>query len=149
MQKGNLEELIEPVITGLGFIFVGLQQFPQGKHSLLRLYIDKPTGLSIDDCAEVSRQVGALLDVEATDLAQYTLEVSSPGLDRLLFRPEQFKEYLGKQLAIQLNVAIGGRRNFKGILKEVQNSVICIESDAELFTLSFTEIREARLVPEW
>ncbi len=146
----TLERLIEPIVTGLGYIYVGLQQFPQGKHSLLRLYIDKePNGVSIDDCSLVSRQVGALLEVEAPNFALYTLEVSSPGLDRVLFSPEQFREYLGRQVSIHLTVAMNGRRNFKGIVKDVQNSVICIESDNELITLSFTDIHEARLVPEW
>lgn len=146
----SLEMLIQPVVSGLGYIFVGLQQLPQGKHSLLRLYIDKkPDGVTVDDCSLVSRQVGAVLEVEAPNVANYTLEVSSPGLDRLLFGPEQFREYLGRQVTVNLIAAINGRRNFKGILKDVQDSVICIESDKELISLSFADIREARLVPEW
>lgn len=177
MQKiATLESLIEPVVEGLGYLYVGIQQFPQGKHSLIRLYIDKPkaltkamleaeveaeakpeieakpgrAGVTVEDCELVSRQVGAVLEVELPQIAQYTLEVSSPGLDRILFRPEQFREYLGKQISVHLNVAINGQRNFKGILKDVQSSVICIESVAQgLLTLSLTDIHEARLVPEW
>jgi ribosome maturation factor RimP len=146
---GTLEKLIEPVVTGLGYLYVGLQLYPQGKHSLVRLYVDKPGGVTIDDCTLVSRQVGAVLEVEAPETANYTLEVSSPGLDRLLFKPEQFKEYLGKQVSVHLNVAINGQRNFKGILKDVQDSVISVESDKGLMTFSFTDIHEARLLPKW
>ena len=152
MQKqATLEKLIEPIVKGLGYDYVGLQLFPQGKHSIIRLYIDKkPGGVTVDDCSQVSRQAMALLEVEAPETAQYSLEVSSPGLDRILFTPEQFREYLGKQVSIHLNVAINGQRNFKGTLKDVQSSVICIESsNQELITFSFTDIHEARLIPEW
>jgi ribosome maturation factor RimP len=145
-----LQELIEPVVLGLGYSYVGLQLFPQGKHSLIRLYIDKkPGGVTIDDCSLVTRQVMALLDIEAPDVAQYTLEVSSPGVDRILFTPEQFRDYLGSKISVHLNVSMNGQRNFKGILKDVQSSVICIESNGVEIPLSFTDIHEARLLPEW
>lgn len=144
-----LEKLIEPVVLGLQYSYVGLQLFPQGKHSLIRLYVDKPSGIGIEDCARVSRQVMALLEVDAPEFAEYTLEVSSPGMDRILFTPKQYREYIGRQVSIHLNVAIKGQRNFKGVLKDVQSSAICIESDQELISLSFADIHEARLLPEW
>lgn len=150
MQKvTTLEKLIEPVVKGLGYDYVGLQLFPQGKHSVIKLYIDTSGGVTLDDCSQVSRQVMAVLEVEAEEMAQYSLEVSSPGLDRILFTAEQFKQYLGKKVSVHLNVAIKGQRNFKGLLKDVQSSVIVIESSEELITLSFTDIHEARLMPEW
>lgn len=150
MQKvTTLEKLIEPVVRGLGYDYVGLQLFPQGKHSIIKLYIDKPGGVTLDDCSQVSRQVMAVLEVEAEEMAQYNLEVSSPGLDRILFTAEQFKQYLGKKVSVHLNVAMNGQRNFNGSLKDVQDSVIVIESNGALIPLSFADIHEARLMPEW
>lgn len=145
----TLEKLVAPVVTGLGYMFIGLQNIPQGKHSLLRVYIDKQNGVTVDDCEKVSRQVGAMLEVEALETSNYTLEISSPGLDRLLFNLEQFEGQIGNQVSIQLVAPIEGRRNYKGMLTSVQKGEICIVAEQKTVTLSFSDIIEARLVPDW
>ncbi len=142
-----LEEVVSPVITGLGFVLWGLQYMPQGKYSLIRLYIDKPEGVTIDDCERVSRQVDAVLSVKRIVSEGYTLEVSSPGLDRFLFKPEQYLDYLGKRIALKLIAAKEGRRNFKGTLQEVGENGIVIEIETGKVDIDFTDITEARLVP--
>ena len=144
----ELEKIILPVVIGLGYSFVGLQHFSQGKHSTIRLYIDKPNGVTIDDCERVSRQVNAALEVEPS-YQEIMLEVSSPGVDRLLFTPAQFREFVGKEVSIRLRVPVDGKRNYKGILKEVGMESVGIEINEETVKLSFTDIIEARLVPVW
>lgn len=144
-----LEAVIIPVVTGLGYAFVGLQQFPQGRHSLLRLYIDKPGGVTLEDCAGVSRQVDAVLEVEG--ITHYDLEVSSPGLDRVLFTEQQMLEHLGKKVSVRLNLPIEGKRNYQGTLEDVQQGRLFIKVGKEEVQteLSFADIHEVRLVPEW
>ena len=110
-----LENLIAPIVGSLGLTWVGLQYFPQGKRSVLRLFIDKPGGLSVEDCGRVSRQVDTVLSVEKPITGEYTLEVSSPGLDRLLFSLEQCHEQIGKIVSVQLVAPKAGARNFKGM----------------------------------
>jgi len=147
-----LEKVILPVVNGFGYQWVGLQYFPQGKKSILRLYIDKPGGIMLEDCAEVSRQVDAVLGVENLIKGEYTLEVSSPGLDRLLFTPAQCAEFIGRKVSIRLVAPMEGKRNFKGDLQSVKDDALCIlteGTDRKEITLSFTDIDEARLVPEW
>jgi len=148
-QHAALEEIILPIVEGLGFTWVGLQYFPQGRHSILRLYVDKPGGIVIEDCEKVSRQVNAALEIENPLKGDYTLEVSSPGLDRLLFSPEQCREQVGKLVTVRLIAPIAGKRNFKGRLLSVEGEKICILADQGAVTLSFREISEARLAPEW
>lgn len=146
-----LEEVISPVVEGLGFVFVGLEYLPQSRYTLLRLIVDKPGGITIDDCERVSRQINAVLSVKAVIKEDYTLEVSSPGLDRQLFTPDQFREQLGKLISIRIVAPMEGRRNFKGTLESVLDDGVFIRVDEmnDRVKLAFTEIAEARLVPEW
>lgn len=144
-----LENVIVPIVEGFGYEFVGLQYFPQGKHSLLRLFVDKQGGITVEDCERVSRQVNAALSVESPVKEDYLLEVSSPGLDRLLFTPSQFGEFVGKQVAIRLSVPLEGKRNWKGRIDSVQTETVSLKLDEGSVTLSFADIAEARLVPEW
>lgn len=163
-----LEEVIVPVVRNLGYTFVGLEYLRQGKNALIRLYIDQPNGVTADDCGRVSRQVNAVLSVESGDSGDrvvnlevkrvmkedYILEVSSPGLDRILFTLDQFEEQIGKKVAIRLIAPIEGRKNFKGRIQSVQNgeiTVLCEEkAEAEEgINIPFSEIDRARIVPEW
>lgn len=153
-----LEEIIVPIVEALGCTFVGLEYLPQGRALLLRLYVDKPDGgVTIDDCERISRQVNAVLEVKAVIQGAYTLEVSSPGLDRLLFIPDHFREQLGNLIFVRIVAAIQGRRNFKGILESADEDSVSIrlqeatQSDEtnDVVKLSFTDIVEARLVPKW
>lgn len=144
-----LEKVILPIVEGLGYLFVGLQYFQQGRHSMIRVYIDKEGGVNAEDCERVSRQVDAALEVEAPVRGEYLLEVSSPGLDRLLFTPEQFSGYLGKQVAVRLSVPRDGQKNFKGWIQSVDGEDISIRVEERILTLPFADIAEARLIPEW
>lgn len=144
----TVEQLIEPVMVALGYEFVGIEFSPQGRQSLLRIYIDSPTGISVDDCERVSRQVSAVLDVEDPIQSQYRLEVSSPGLDRPLFTLEQYRRFVGKTIKLRLVAPKQGRRNFSGMLKSVDNESVLVEQDGEDLVLPFGQIDKAHLVPE-
>jgi ribosome maturation factor RimP len=150
-----IKKIVEPVVVALGYQLWGLEYLGQGRHTLLRIYIEKEGGINIEDCAEASRQISSILDVEDPIKDEYTLEVSSPGLDRILFRPEQFRDYIGSTVKIRLGANQDGRRNFVGTLKEVVQqeggeSSIVITMDAnekaEVITLPFAAIEKANLV---
>jgi ribosome maturation factor RimP len=119
----------------------------QGKHSVVRIYIDSPSGISVEDCATVSQQVSAILDVEDPITGEYTLEVSSPGMDRLLFVLEQYAEYIGEIVELRLRSAFEGRRRFKGVLQGIEGEDIVIRSDDHEYLLPFGEIEKARVQP--
>jgi len=116
----TLREFIEPVVTALGLELWGLEFNSAGRNSTLRIYIDGPDGVSVDDCARVSHQVSGILDVEDPIPEQYMLEVSSPGMDRPLYTLEQFQAYAGHQVQLRLRMPFEGRRKFKGLLNGVE-----------------------------
>jgi ribosome maturation factor RimP len=141
-------QLLEPLVEGLGYEFVGAEYLPQGKHSLLRIYIDKAdVGITVDDCERVSRQVSSMLDVEDPIPGQYTLEVSSPGLDRPLFRPEHFERFIGHEVKLSLTAPMAGRRKLSGELKAMVDGVVKVECEGEEYEIDFDDIEKARLVP--
>lgn len=145
----NLQSLIEPVVTALGYELVGIELLPGGRGSLLRLYIDHENGITLADCERVSHQVSGLLDVEDPVQGQYTLEVSSPGLDRPMFTLEHFNRFVGRLANVQLNTMLNGRRRYKGIIKSVDGEkIILIVGDEEL-SLTLDMIEKAKLVPEF
>lgn len=145
-----IQKLVEPVINALGYQLWGLEYLGQGKHTLLRIFLEKEGGINIEDCAEASRQVSSILDVEDPIKDEYTLEVSSPGLDRQLFRPEQYKQYPGATVKVRLNGNLNGRRNFVGTLQEVistqEETTVVVKVGAEEFRLPFQMIEKANLV---
>ncbi|NOZ54235.1 MAG: ribosome maturation factor RimP [Gammaproteobacteria bacterium] len=112
----NIHGLIQPVANALGYELLGVEYHAQGRHSLLRLYIDSENGITADDCARVSHQVSGLLEVEDVIRGDYNLEVSSPGLDRPLFTLEHFERFVGRNAKVHLTVAIKGGRKFSGII---------------------------------
>jgi len=109
----ELQALLAPVVVALGYECWGIEFSAQGRHSMLRVYIDKEGGVLVDDCAIVSRQISGVLDVEDPIAVEYTLEVSSPGMERPLFTIEQFAKYAGEQVKIKLRSPFEGRRNFQ------------------------------------
>lgn len=146
----KLRQLIQPVVEGLGYEFVGAEFLAQGRHSLLRIYIDKAeTGISVDDCERVSRQISGVFDVEDPISGQYSLEISSPGLDRPIFKVEDFARFIGEQVNVKLSVAQKGRKNFKGIVRGLENEVIALEVEGEMHHIAFEDIDQARLVPKF
>ena len=144
----ELRELIEPAVTALGFELVGVE-FIHGKSGLLRVYIDHPEGISVDDCQAVSHQVSGVLDVEDPIRGQYTLEVSSPGLDRPLFRERDFERFAGNQVDIRLLAPVNGRRKFKGVLGGLRDGQVVLQMDDEELVVALDEIDRARLVPDY
>ena len=144
----QLGALIGPVITGLGYEFVGLEYVPQGKHSLLRIYIDHESGITLDDCEQVSHQVSGVLDVEDPIRGQYMLEVSSPGADRPLFTREHFMRFIGREVTVRLGWPLDGRRKYTGVLQGMVDDAVLIDSEGEQYRLPFEQIDRARLVPD-
>ena len=148
-KQSELQSLIDPVVSGLDYELVGVEYVPQGRHSVLRIYIDTPDGVTLDDCEKVSRQVSALLDVEDPIHGEYVLEVSSPGLDRPLFTEAHFLRFLGEKSTIRMKHPMNGRRKFSGILKAVENGNVAIIVDGETFEIPLDEIEKANLVPQF
>jgi len=143
----QIQALLEPTIEALGFELWGLEYLSQGRHTLLRLYIDGENGVTVDDCASVSRQVGGILDVEDPISGDYTLEVSSPGLDRLLFKQEQYLGYVGEWIEIRLRVPFEGRRKFKGTLKGIEGDDVVVQVDDHEFLLPHSAVDRAQVKP--
>lgn len=145
----DLEQLLEPSVRAMGCELLGIEYRPHVHGGLLRLYIDKPGGVLIDDCERVSHQVSGVLDVEDVVAGKYTLEVSSPGLDRPLFKPEQYPPYVGEIVRITTAVAVDGRRKFRGELKRVLDTQVVVEVDGAEFEIPFAAISKTRLVPDF
>lgn len=151
MSAGNdsLKQMLEPVITALGYDFWGLELQLGGKRKLLRVYIDQKDGVGIDDCERVSRQVSAILDVEDMVRGEYVLEVSSPGMDRPLYELDQFVKYLGEEITLRLRFPYEGRRNYRGRLKAVEgDEIVLVVTDNE-FLFPVESIDKANLVPQF
>lgn len=147
----NVTDLIEQTITGLGYEFVGAEMVSQRNTKLLRIYIDGIDGVVIDDCVIVSNQLSGVLDVEDPIKGQYQLEVSSPGMERPLFRIEDYQRFQGHKALLELYEALDGRRNVKGVLEGVQGNSVLINTalDNEQTELPFSSIRKARLIVEY
>lgn len=147
VDRDTLTALIEPAVEALGYELVGVEYRPSARHALLRVYIDQAQGIGLDDCERVSHQLSALLDVEDPIDVAYDLEVSSPGLDRPLFRARDFQRFAGERARIRLRAPLEGRRNFKGVLRGLEGQQVLVEVDDELVRLPFEQIDQARLIP--
>ncbi|GAB3004582.1 ribosome maturation factor RimP [Psychrosphaera aestuarii] len=142
----RLTEMLQPAVDALGFELLGVEFIRAGNHSTLRVYIDHENGISVDNCADVSHQVGAILDVEDPISTEYSLEVSSPGMDRPLFTVEHFAKVVNETVSVKLNVPQDGRRNFKGTLVEVEGDMININVDNQVFSILIDNVQKAHLV---
>ncbi len=145
----RLTEMFEPVASALGCELWGVEYMAQGRRALLRVYIDKEGGIGVDDCEKVSRQVSSVLDVEDPIQSEYTLEVSSPGMDRPLFKLEQFESSVGETVAVRLRLPFEGRRKFTGLLKGIENEEIVLEVDNEEYVLPYELVDKANIVPQF
>ena len=174
-KKKLLEDLIRPVVEGLGYEFWGMEHLSQGKYTLLRIYIESlsgvpvnkstdvsiseegqvedasvsESGIALDDCERVSRQVGAIMDVEDPIEGDYTLEVSSPGMDRALYNLSQYERFKGYQVAIKLRMAYEGRRKYNGLLVGVEDRDVVIQVDQEEFLFPIESIEKANIIPQF
>lgn len=144
-----LTAMLAPVVTSMGCELWGLEYLSQGKHSTLRLYIDKEGGVGLEECEQVSRQASAVLDVEDPIAGEYTLEVSSPGMDRPLYTLEQFARYQGEQVSIRLRSAFEGRRKFAGVLRGVEEGDVLVVVDDHEYLLPIEMIEKANIVPRF
>lgn len=145
----RLDALIAPVVTGLGYQLWGVEYASQGRHTSLRIFIDAEAGITVDDCAAVSRQIGGVFDVEDPISGEYTLEVSSPGMDRPLFTLAQYTQFIGYQVQVRLRSPFEGRRRFNGLLKGVEEGDVVIEVDKHEYLLPIDSIDKANVVPRF
>ena len=139
-------ELIDTTIQVLGLDLWGVELLQQGKYSLLRIYIEREEGVTIEDCEKVSRQVSALLDVEDPIAGEYTLEVSSPGMDRPLFSIEHYSKYVGSEVDLKLRRPINGRRKFKGQIIKISGDIVGLLVEGSEYSLEFSDIEKASIV---
>lgn len=149
MSSSKLTNLLQPLIEDLGYEFVGIEQSSNPKNPVVVIYIDRPEGIAIEDCETVSREVAALLDVEDPISGHYTLEVSSPGLDRPLFTAGQYAAYAGELVKITVYAPVDGRRKFKGPILAVAGETVTIDQDGIEVMLELGNVVKARLVPDY
>jgi ribosome maturation factor RimP len=153
MKKGypELQAQLKKLILSMGYELVGCEYPSQGRQIIFRLYIDKPGGVTLDDCSLVSHQVSGMLDVLNPFQARYTLEVSSPGMERPLFEIEHYQQYVGKRVKLRLYAPLGnGRRSLKGVLQSVEDDMIflLLEDDGQVVKLAYAEIEKANLIAD-
>ena len=144
-----LEALIAPTVRALGCEVWGVEYRPRTPGAALKVFIDSPDGVTIDDCERVSNQISALLDVEDPIVESYRLEVSSPGLDRTLFRPEQYTASVGERVDVRLAFPFEGRRRFEGELAGVEGDDVVVRIEGDEYLLPFGQIQRTRIVPDF
>ena len=145
----RINQLVARVVEPMGYELFGVEYLSGKDSGLLRVYIDKDSGIMLDDCVAVSRQLSAMLDVEDPLQEAYQLEVSSPGMDRPLLVKEHFERFAGNKVRIRLRTKLHGQRNFEGILQGIQDAGVMLEIDGEMECLPLDQIDKARLVPEF
>ncbi len=145
VKEQQLQDMLEPTVKAMGFELWGIEYISQGRHSVLCIYIESDQGITADDCAGVSHQVSSVLDVEDTISGEYTLEVSSPGMDRLLFKLAQYAAYVGEGIELRLRSPFEGRRKFKGVLKGIEGEDIVVQVDNHEYLLPYSAVEKARI----
>ena len=144
----DIEDLLRPSVESLGCEWWGCEFMQQGHHGFLRIYIDKVSGIGIEDCERVSRQAGALLDVHDVIPGKYRLEISSPGIPRPLFYPEQYQRYIGQEIQVKLNRSVAGKRKMIGHIDSIQEDSVILNVQGESQALLFSNIVKASLTVE-
>lgn len=142
-----LQAMLAPAVAAVGFELWGVEFFQQGRRSVLRLYIDGPEGVGVDDCARVSHQASGVLDVEDPIAGEYTLEVSSPGWDRPLFTLAQYGRFIGTVVAIRLAAPLNGRRKYTGAVQQVTADTVVLQVESEVVAVPFAMIDKGHVVP--
>ncbi len=145
----NVRQRLEAVVQAMGYELVGVEFRPHSGNALLRIYIDKETGINVDDCEQVSRQVSGVLDVEDPIPGHYNLEVSSPGLDRPLFEAAHFARFVGHRARVWLELPMNGRKKWVGVLKGLREDQVVLESEGTELLIPLERIEKARLVPDF
>jgi ribosome maturation factor RimP len=142
----TLDDIIEPAVTALGFELVGTQPMSEGQRQVIRVFVDGPNGVTIEDCAKISRQVGAVMDVEEPIKGNFRLEVSSPGIQRPLFKLPHYVKYVGQRVKVRLHRPVNNQRNYVAVLMGVDGSEISLETDNGVVKVNFEDIQKGRLV---
>lgn len=145
----QLTEMLEAPVAAAGYELVGLEFVRAGEHSTLRIYIDHENGITVDACAEVSHQVSAVLDVEDPITVAYNLEVSSPGLERPLFKAAHYEQFIGHEVSIVLKMAVANRRKWKGIIHAVEGETVIVITDGQEEYFALSNIAKANLIPKF
>ncbi|UCF37872.1 MAG: ribosome maturation factor RimP [Acidobacteriota bacterium] len=140
------EQLIQDLVESEGFELVHVEFVPKGGAPILRVYLDRPGGITISDCAEVSRQISALFDVEDFLDFHYTLEVSSPGIERPLFKADDFRRFTGKEIRLVTFEKVGNRKNFTGYIVELVETVLSLDCEGVLYRIPLENVKKANLV---
>jgi ribosome maturation factor RimP len=146
--REQLMALVEPLLGQLGYELVELEYVPGRARSVLRVFIDQPAGVGLDDCERVSHELSGLLDVQDPVPGAYTLEVSSPGLDRVLRTPAHFARFVGDRVWMELKFARDGRRRYTGQLMRSDEQAVELNVDGAMVRVPFDEISRARLAPQ-
>ncbi|MGR8920911.1 MAG: ribosome maturation factor RimP [Gammaproteobacteria bacterium] len=146
--RDRLVELLEPTVNGLGYELLGIERGRSGGGDLVRLYIDQDEGITVEDCEQVSRQVSDVLDVEDAIAGEYTLEVSSPGVDRPLFTLDQHTRFIGEEIRLKLRKLVNGRRRVAGVLRAVRDESLIVDVEGEEFSVPYPEVERSRLSGE-
>ncbi|TKI08606.1 ribosome maturation factor RimP [Martelella alba] len=144
----KLTEMLSAPVEALGFELVGIE-FIRARQATLRIYIDSDEGVTVDDCADVSHQVSAVLDVEDPITVAYSLEISSPGLDRPLFTAAHYTRFIGEEVSVVLRIATQNRRKWQGVIKTVDGEMITVTVEGKDETFALSNIQKANLVPHF
>lgn len=141
-----IRSTVEPVVAGLGYELVGVEYGGGSGNGRLRVYIDSPEGITLDDCAAVSERLSAALDVDDPIPEAYVLEVSSPGINRPLFLRADFERFCGERVFVRLDQPVQGRRKFKGLLTRVEGDEVLVEIDGAMWRLPLAAVEQAHLI---
>ncbi len=144
----SVAELIEPVIRAADMELVDVEYKKLGRSWTLRIYIDKETGITLDDCQKISRQISDMIEIDELIPMKYVLEVSSPGLDRPLKREKDFLRFKHKRARVQTDSPIGERRRFTGTIEDFKDKTLYLNVDGQIVEIPFTQIAQAKLVVE-
>lgn len=145
MKHNEVEQIIKPIVEDMGYVIWGCEYLSQGKHSLLRIYIDHDDGIGIEDCQRVSREISSVLDVEDPIPGQYSLEVSSPGIPRPLFHPWQYQLFVDQIIKIKVFKPIDGKRTFSGTIVSVDEDKLTLKVDDDELEIFISNIVKAYL----
>jgi len=145
----QVSDLIEPILNEMKFELIDVEYLSDRGRWALRIYIDKDGGVTLDDCAAVSGELGDLIDIKNIIEQEYVLEVSSPGLNRPLKKEADFIRAIGKKIKVRTRTPVDGRRNFTGVLKDFKEQKLALDSEGGLVTLAWSDMEKANLVYEF
>ena len=148
-KENDIAALLAPVVAMEGCEIWGVEYRAQGRHSKLAIYIDSDEGISVEHCERVSRRVSDVLDVEDVLPGAYTLEVSSPGMDRILFKPEHYVSCAGEEVEVRLNYPVDGTKRIRGVLIGLEDDEVVVRSGEDEYLLPLENVQRARVVPRF